>query len=124
MHGRTIEITTEGHLSLQGDCIIGVRAEKGVAHLSPSMKTALRSDEARLKLTVVAPAGEHSFSARGSKDLSFESRTDMVIRMSEFVCGRTLAIRADSSARKIPRELVRSLRSSEVVGLLRIEVLG
>jgi hypothetical protein len=122
MHERTIEITTEAHLTLRGDCIIGVGATKGVAQLSPSVKRALRSDSARVRLTIVTPGGEFSFAARGSKDLSFESPTDMVIRMSDFVCGRTLAIRAESSAREIPRDLVRTLKSPEASGLLRIEV--
>jgi hypothetical protein len=121
-HARTIEITTEAHLTDRGDCIVGVRAAKGVAQLSASIKDVLRSDDARVRLTVVAPGGEFSFLARGSEDLSFESPTDMVIRMSTFVCGRTLAIRAESSAREIPRYLVRTLRSPTAAGLLRIEV--
>ena len=124
VHARTMEITTEGHLTLQGDCIIGVSAAKGAAQLAPSTKSALRSDKARVRFTVLAPGGEYSFFARGSRYLSFESQTDMVIRMSDFVCGRTLAIRADSSAREIPRELVRSLKSPGAVGTLRIEVLA
>jgi uncharacterized protein len=121
-HGRTIEITTEGHLTPSGDCIVGVGAAKGLANLSPRIKTALRSDGARVRFTIVAPGGEFSFAAKGSKDLSFESQTDMVIRRSSFVCGRTLAVLAESSAREIPRALVGSLKSSEAAGLLRIEV--
>jgi uncharacterized protein len=121
-HGRTIEITTEGHLTPRGDCIVGVGAAKGVAQLSPSTKRALRSDGARVKFTIVTPGGEFSFAAKGSKDLSFESRTDMVIRRSSFVCGRTLAIQAESSAREIPRGLVGTLKSPGATGLLRIEV--
>jgi uncharacterized protein len=121
-HGRTIEITTERHLTPRGDCIIGVGATKGVAQLSPAMKSALRSDLASVRLTVVTPAGKFTFAAKGSSALSFENPTDMVIRMSDFVCGRTLAIRAESSAKEIPRELVRSLKSPEAAGLLRIEV--
>lgn len=123
LHERTIEITTEEHLTLRGDCIVGVSASKGVAQLSPPMKRALRSDGARVRLTIVAPGGEFSFAARGSKDLSFESPTDIVIRRSSFVCGRTLAILAESSAREIPRELVGTLKSPRALGLLRIEVL-
>jgi uncharacterized protein len=122
LHERTIEITTEEHLSPRGDCIIGVGASKGVAQLSPSMKRALRSDSARVRFTIVTPGGQFSFDAKGSKDLSFESLTDMVIRRSSFVCGRTLAILAESSAREIPRGLVGTLKSSEAAGLLRIEV--
>jgi uncharacterized protein len=121
-HGRTIEVTTEEHLTPSGDCIIGIRAAKGVAQLSPAMKGALRSDQARVRFTIVAPGGEFSFRARGSKDLSFVSPTDMVIRRSSFVCGRTLAIQAEASAREIPRELVGTLKSADAGGLLRIEV--
>jgi len=121
-HARTIEITTEEHLTPRGDCIIGVGAAKGVAQLSKSIKKTLRSDDARVRFTIVAPGGEFSFYARGSKDLSFESTTDMVIRTSGFVCGRTLAIKAESSAREIPRDLVRTLKSPEAAGLLRMEV--
>jgi len=121
-HQKTIEITTEEHLTPRGDCIIGVGASKGVAQLSPSVKSALRSDDARVRFTIVAPGGEFSFAARGSKDLSFESPTDIVIRRSSFVCGRTLAIKAESSASEIPRSLVGTLKSPEAVGLLRIEV--
>jgi hypothetical protein len=121
-HEKTIEITTEEHLTLRGDCIIGVGAAKGLSQLSPSMKSALRSDHARVRFTIVAPGGTFSFAARGSKDLSFESPTEMVIRRSDFVCGRTLAVRAESSAREIPRGLVGTLKSPEAVGLLRIEV--
>jgi uncharacterized protein len=121
-HGKTIEITTEGHLTPRGDCIIGVGASKGIAQLSPPMKEALRSDDARVRLTIVAPGGEFSFVASGSKDLSFESPTDMVIRRSGFVCGRTLAVHAQSSAIEIPRDLVGTLKSPKAAGLLRIEV--
>jgi len=120
-HQTTIEITTEVHLTPRGDCIIGVGAAKGVAQLLPSIKEALRSDRARVRFTIVTPGGEFSFSAKGSKDLSFESPTEMVIRRSSFVCGRTLAIQAESSAIEIPRAMVVSLRSREAAGLLRIE---
>jgi uncharacterized protein len=120
-HGTTIEITTEEHLSPRGDCIIGVGASRGVAQLSPRMKEALRSEGRRVRLTILAPGGEFSFTARGSRGLTFESPTDIVVRTSGFVCGRTLAIRADSAARGIPRAIVASLRSPEAAALLRIE---
>jgi hypothetical protein len=121
-HGRTIEITTEGHLTPSGDCIIGVQAEKGLAHLSEAMKSALRSDTAEVTITLVTPGGQFSFAARGCRELTFESETDMVIRRSRFICGRTLAIQANASANEIPREIVRSLKSPGSSGLLRIDV--
>ncbi|HUK74700.1 MAG TPA: DUF371 domain-containing protein [Nitrososphaerales archaeon] len=123
-HERTVEITTETHLTQKGDCILGVGASKGVAQLSPQLKAALKTEGARVKLTLVAPAGVFSFWASGSKDLVLEDPRDMVVRKSGFVCARTLAIRAESGAVDIPREIVRSLKSQGAPGTLRIEVEG
>lgn len=121
-HSRTIEITTEAHLSPRGDCIIGVGAAKGISGLSPRTKRALRRDRARVEFTIVAPGGEFSFGASGSADLTFENESDMVIRTSGFVCGRTLAVGAEASALSIPRAIVGSLKSPTARGVLRIEV--
>ena len=121
-HERTIEITTEEHLTARGDCIIGVGAAKGVAQLSPQVRKALMSDGARVRFTIATPGGGFSFSARGSKDLTLVSPIDMVIRKSGFVCGRTVAIHAESSAMEIPREVVEALKSPDAAGVLRIEV--
>ncbi|MEM3095074.1 MAG: DUF371 domain-containing protein, partial [Nitrososphaera sp.] len=33
LHGKTVEITKDEHLTLRGDCIIGVRASKACADL-------------------------------------------------------------------------------------------
>jgi hypothetical protein len=123
-HGSTIEITTEKHLTPRGDCIIGVGATKGIASLSGRMKEALRSDGTSVRLTIVTPTNNFTFMAKGSRFLSMEHPTDIVIRTSDYVCGRTLAINASASARSVPRDLVKSLRSPSAVGLLRIEVLA
>lgn len=120
-HRTTIEVTRDEHLTPNGDCIVGVRASKGVADLGGEMKRALRSDATRVRLTLVAPGGTHCFWARGSEALSFESGTEMVIRKSGFVCGRTLAVHSDCSAIELPRSLVASLKSPTAAGLLRIE---
>ena len=123
-HDRTIEITTEAHLTPRGDCIVGVGAARGLSQLSPSTKLALMSDDANVKLTLVTPAGEFSFMAKGSSSLTFENPRDLVIRKSSYVCGRTLAVQAGSSASEIPRDLVESLKSPKAAGALRIEVLA
>ncbi len=54
--------------------------------------------------------------------MSLEDAHEMVIRKSEFVSPRTLAIRADAAAKDIPRRMVESLRNPDCRGLLRIEV--
>ncbi|HHI01557.1 MAG TPA: DUF371 domain-containing protein, partial [Thermococcus litoralis] len=51
--------------------------------------------------------------AVGDERLTFENEISMVIRKSEYVDGRTLAIRANKAARDIKRELVEKLRNPE-----------
>jgi len=50
--------------------------------------------------------------ARGSPKLTFTHSTDLVVRKSSYVCGRTLAIKADKSANDLSRELIEKLRHS------------
>jgi len=46
----------------------------------------------------------------------------MVIRKSDFISDRTLAVRADAAARDLPRGMVRALKDPRTVGRLEIEV--
>jgi len=46
----------------------------------------------------------------GHPSLALDHPTDMVVRKSSFLCGRTLAVRADKAARDLSREFVRELR--------------
>lgn len=121
-HPRTIEITKEAHLTARGDCIVGVRAEKGLSELTERLKEALKRDESCVRFTISTDAGEFVLNARGSRHLPLESRNDIVIRKSDYVCDRTIAIGAEAAASEIPRSLVASLKSPAALGTLRIEV--
>jgi uncharacterized protein len=122
LHPRTIEVTTEDHLTVNGDCIIGVGADKGVAGLLSPVRDALRADGSRVKMTLEVGDESFSLSARGNSALPLQSDLDLVIRKSDFICGRTLAIGADAACKDIPRGIVEKLRSPTGTGLLRIEV--
>ena len=75
-------------------------------------------------VTIRLVVGTLSFSIRASGDprLQLSHEHDMVIRRSDFISDRTLAIRADSAAKDIPREMVNLLRNPTTVGRLEIEV--
>ena len=47
LHQRTIEVTTDSHLTLRGDCIIGVRASKACKDLNDLLKSRIQDDHAR-----------------------------------------------------------------------------
>lgn len=121
-HRNTIEVTREPNLTLRGDCIIGVRADKGLPDLSRDVRESIRTDGSKLLVTIEVPSGSFVVRAFGNSALTLEDPHEMVIRKSEYVSPRTLAIRADAAARDIPRTIVQSLRSPDCRGVLRIEV--
>lgn len=121
-HRNTIEVTREPNLTPRGDCIIGVRADKGLTDLSSGVREAIRTEGSELVMTIEVLSDTFTVRAAGSGRLPLEDAHEMVIRKSDFISPRTLAIRADAAAKDIPRRMVESLRSPGTRGLLRIEV--
>lgn len=122
-HPTTIEVTTEEDLTEQGDCIIGVGAEKGCAGLGPGVKSLLRAEGVRVKVTIAAGGESFVIHARGDPRLTLTHPHDLVVRKSEFTSDRTVAVGADASSRDIPRSLVRLLQDPATLGSLVIEVI-
>ena len=102
--------TKDKHLSETGDCIIAVSAYKAVADLSPEFKDKLKKPNA--KLTILIEAGDltEQINAFGSPKLILSHPTDMVIRKSDYICNRTLAIHADKASNDLPRAFVEKLK--------------
>ena len=123
-HPTTIEITTEGHLTPRGDCIIGVEASGGCSQLDAKVKEGLRRRGSSVTFRIIV--GEHSFEvkAEGDPRLELSNPHDLVIRRSDFISDRTLAVHADSAARDIPRGMVRILKDPGTLGRMEIEVRG
>jgi hypothetical protein len=109
-HKTTFEITKENALSKKGDCIIAVSASKSLKNLSCEFKENLRKENA--KLTILIEAGEVSevLTASGSPHLILTHSTNMVVRKSDYICNRTLAVKADKAADDLSRKLVEKLR--------------
>jgi len=110
-HRTTLEITGEKKLSIEGDCIIAVGVDKTFAGLSSEFKEKLRKPNARLTLLIEADGIVNQVTAYGSPRLLLSHPTDMVVRKSDFICDRTLAVRADKAANDLSRELVDKLKN-------------
>jgi hypothetical protein len=110
-HKTTFEITKERELSVRGDCIIAVSADKGFPDFRPEFKELLRMDGAKLKVQIKVDGIVETVSAFGSSRLILAHPTNLVVRKSEYICGRTLAIRADKAARDFSRDLVARLQN-------------
>ena len=122
LHPTTIEITTETHLTRKGDCIVGVRAQVGCAGLGEATRVALMRDDARVQLRLAVAGEVFVVSARGDSRLLLTHPHDMVIRKSEFISDRTLAVGASAAAKDIPRRMARALSNADARGYLEIEV--
>ena len=119
-HQKTIEITKESHLSVRGDCIVGVNAALSCAELPAEIKERLCSFDA--KVTIVIAVEDHEFVIRGSghPDLTLSHTHDIVLRKSEFICPRTLAIKCDKASDLLPREMITLLQNPDSRGKFSI----
>lgn len=109
-HKTTFELTKEAALTKQGDCIIAVKSTKAAADLPPEFKEAARKEGAQITVTVEACELKETIKAEGNPQLMFTHPTDLVVRKSDYVCGRTLAIRADKAASDLSREFIEKLK--------------
>ena len=110
IHPSTLMFTKEKHLSKTGDCIVGIAADKAVADLSQTFKETLRKPNAKLTIIIEAGGLTEQINASGSPKLILTHLTDIVIRKSDYISDRTLAIHADKSSNDLPRELVEKLK--------------
>jgi len=111
IHKSTFEVTKDAELSLTGDCIIGVAADKGCADLSPAFKDAMTRPHAVLTTVLEAEDIAVTVTGSGNELQTFENQNDFVWRKSNFVCDRTIAVGTDHAAHDLPRELIETLKN-------------
>lgn len=63
LHPKSIEITTESELTVNGDCIVGVNASCGCLGIPDEMKTLLQKQESKVTFTILV--GDLSFKVVG-----------------------------------------------------------
>jgi len=110
-HKTTFEITKEAQLSRRGDCIIAVSANKTMTDFSSESKENLHKEKAKIIILIEAGDAAEVVNAFGSPRLILTHRTDMVVRKSNYICNRTLAIQADKAACDLSRKLAEKLRN-------------
>jgi hypothetical protein len=108
-HPTTFEVTREDHLTENGNCIIGIGADKGCAGLSTAFRAVLAHDDAVLVTRLSCGGIVVDVRSRGSSKFTLDHPADMVWRKSTFTCGRTIGILSDRVALTLPRELMENL---------------
>ncbi len=121
-HKKTIEITKDSELSTKGDCIIGVNASYSCFDLPQSLKEKLQDPKSKIQFSIKVAEYEFIVEGRGRKDLVLSHTKDIVIRKSNFVCPRTLAVKCDKASDLLPREMVTLLQDPKTKGVFTIIV--
>lgn len=123
LHPRTIEITKDSNLTPQGDCIVGVNATNSCADIPTPIKEKLRDPNSKIKFSIIVDDMIFELSGSGHPNLLLTHEHDIVIRKSDFVCPRTLAVKCDKAADDLPRKMIKSLQNPCTIGVFLIEVL-
>jgi len=121
-HPKTIEITKETHLTPRGDCIVGVNASSSCADLPSELKDKLRNPDSKIKFSICVGNDEFVLEGIGHPELILTHTEDIVIRKSDFICPRTLAIKCDKASDLLPRTMVSLLQDPKTKGIFTIIV--
>ena len=121
-HQKTIEITKESHLTPQGDCIVGVNASASCVDLPQELKDKLKNHDSKITFSISVENLEFIINGRGHEDLILTHEEDIVIRKSDFICPRTLAVNCDKASDLLPRSMVRLLQNPNARGIFSIIV--
>ena len=121
-HKKTIEITKEDELSLRGDCIIGVNASSSCFDIPSSLKEKLQDPKSKVRFSIKVAEHEFVVEGRGHKDLTLTHTKDIVIRKSDFISPRTLAVKCDKASDLLPKKMVDLLQNPKTKGTFTIIV--
>jgi len=111
VHPTTLEFTKEDEVSRRGDCIIAVSADKAMPGLSAEFKKRLTKENARLTILIEVGGTAETVKANGSPHLTLSHPNEIVVRKSNYICSRTLAIKADKSSADLSRDLIEKLKN-------------
>ncbi len=121
-HQKTIEITKESHLTPRGDCIVGVNATSSCSDLPLDLKKKLKDPNTAAIFSIRVEDYEFIIHGKGHSNLTLTHSEDIVIRKSDFICPRTLAVKCDKASDLLPREMVKLLQNPKMTGVFTITV--
>ena len=115
-HKTTLEFTKDNGMGLEGDCIVGVKADFSL----DSLKKIIKSLKSNNKITIIIETINKDYTKIIEKinaeiNPKFNSDKDIVIRKSDFIDERTFAIKADKAACDLNKGLVEFLRNGSKI---------
>ena len=86
------------------------------------LKDKLKVPGAKVTFSIRVGGNEFVLEGKGHPDLILTHSEDIVIRKSDFICPRTLAVKCDKASDLLPREMVSLLQDPKTKGTFTIIV--
>ncbi len=110
-HATTFEITKDRDISIRADCIIATNSNKAINDLDEEFKKELKNDDVTVKIIIKVDDIKDVILAKGSRNLILNHSRDIVIRKSDFIDSRTLAIKSNKAAKDIDRRIIERIKN-------------
>lgn len=114
-HKSTFEITKDAEIGPTADCIVGVDMDKTMLDFPQEFKDKIANPDTKIIVELKTENGHDEITGFGHEDLTLTHPTDIVIRKSDYVCGRTLMIGADKAARDLDGDLIDDLKNEKIM---------
>jgi len=122
-HKTTLEITREPELTVRGDCIVGVKANKAAVDLNPMLKELLRRDNSILVVVFDVNGLKDVVVAQGSSRLLLSDPKRVIIRKSSYIEPATIGIRSNKASADLNRLLIEKLKSEHTLLVVKLYAL-
>ena len=109
-HRTTLELTRDDYLTPRGDCIVGIKADKGLANLDERVKSLIRAG-GYVYLVLRVQDMVEIIEGKGDPRLELSDPNKIIARKSDYIAPNTLMIRANKSAKDLNRKIVEVLKS-------------
>ncbi len=109
-HKTTFQITKDSYLTETGHCIVGINANKSLMDFTGEQKEKIRNSK-KIIIKLIVDNLEETIIGEGNKNLQLNHNSDIVIRKSNFICNRTIMVKANKSANDINREIINKLKN-------------
>lgn len=109
-HKTTLEFTKDENLTLNGDCIAGVKADFEPGKLKEFIK---KSKNNKITITIEAPNRKIRETIKAELNPDFGHDSELVIRKTEFISDRTFATKANKAAFGLKMGLIDYLKEKK-----------
>ena len=114
-HKSTFEVTKDVEIGIAADCIVGTSADKSMLDFPQDFKDKIANSNTKIIVVLDTENGHDEIIGWGHENLTLTHPTDIVCRTSDFICSRTLMIRANKAARDIDSKLIDDLKNEKIM---------